>query len=92
VLFKNSVEAKKRPEINKANANLKIYHHVMSPGGYKSNRHKWEKVEKELIKKEINPETGWERTDEGVVLRGWGNVGSRNRALYLYKIKYQKTC
>jgi tRNA 2-selenouridine synthase SelU len=56
VLFKNSDVAKKRSEINKGNAKKKIYHHVMGPGDYKSNRPKWEKAEKELIDKGINPE------------------------------------
>ena len=60
--YKTSSEAKRRSEINKANAKKKKYHHVTGPGGYKSHRPKWEKAETELINKGIIPET-WDWTE-----------------------------
>ena len=39
--YKTSAEAVKRSEINKKNAALKKYHHVMGTGGYKGAVPKW---------------------------------------------------
>ena len=60
VLFKKSDVALKRSATNKANAKMKIYHHVMGTGGYKSAMPKWDQTEAALIAKGITPGTaGW---------------------------------
>jgi hypothetical protein len=57
VEYKESSEAVKRSAINKANAEKKIYHHVLGTGGYKSAVPKWEQTEAALIAKGITPDT-----------------------------------
>ena len=60
VEYKTSAEAKKKSAVNKVNASKKEYHHVTGSGGYRGQRPKWEKAEKDLLDKGINPETsGW---------------------------------
>jgi hypothetical protein len=51
--FTELEQFKKRSETNKENAALKKYHQVMSPGGCKTNRAKWQAAEVELIRKGI---------------------------------------
>ncbi|KAK1602397.1 hypothetical protein QYE76_018960 [Lolium multiflorum] len=55
-----SEEFKRRSEINKANAALKLYHQILGPGGYRANRPKWQAAEAELTSKGIRLGThGW---------------------------------
>ncbi|KAK1660581.1 hypothetical protein QYE76_048740 [Lolium multiflorum] len=55
-----SEEFKRRSEINKANAALKLYHQILGPGGYRANRPKWQAAEEELTRKGIRLGThGW---------------------------------
>ena len=57
VEYKKSEEAVERSERNKKNAAKKIYHHTMGQAGYKGSMPKWEKIENNLIAKDIIPET-----------------------------------
>ena len=41
----------------KENASKKIYHHTLGQGGYKLAKVKWEKMEQDLIDKDITPAT-----------------------------------
>ena len=41
--------------MNKQNAAKKEYHHVTGSGGYKAARPKWEKMEKDLLAKGVEP-------------------------------------
>ena len=60
VAYKTSAVAKKRSEVNTANAKKKEYHQVTGSGGYMAQRPKWEKAEKDLLDKGIRTETsGW---------------------------------
>ena len=57
VKYKKSEDALVRSETNKKNAAKKIYHHTMGQAGYKGSLPKWEKIENDLIAKDIIPET-----------------------------------
>ena len=46
-----------RVQRNKENASKKVYHHTLGPGGYKMEKPKWEKMEQDLIDKDITPAT-----------------------------------
>jgi hypothetical protein len=93
VKFKQSDEAKKRSETNKANAALKKYHQVTGPGGYKANMPKWEKAEAELINKGISIGTeGWaERAKEWFYGVGGKLDPETGKCIYTKRTS-QKTC
>jgi len=56
VAYKKSKEALEKSAKNKANADKKIYHHNMGPGGYAHNIPKWDKLEADLLANGITPE------------------------------------
>jgi hypothetical protein len=64
VQYKLSEESEQRILRNKENAAKKRYHHRMGSGGYKTMEPKWEKMEADLMAKNIIPDTAnWpERT------------------------------
>ncbi len=64
VQYKLSEESEERIRRNKENAAKKKYHHHMGSGGYEAMKPKWEKMEADLVAKNIIPETAdWtERT------------------------------
>ena len=57
VRYKQSEESKERIRRNKENAAKKRYHHHMGSGGYEAMKAKWEKMEADLMAKNIIPET-----------------------------------
>jgi hypothetical protein len=57
VKYKKSQEAIERSAKNKLNAEKKVYHHTMGPGGYTTAVPKWDKAEEELRAKGITPAT-----------------------------------
>jgi hypothetical protein len=60
VAFKAFERAKEMSWKNKANADKKEHHHVLGPGGYKSEVPRWEAMENELRNKGITLGTeGW---------------------------------
>ena len=61
VEYKNSPQAKARSAKNKLNAEKKIYHHRLGPGGYKTAMPKWEAIEADLRSRGIPVGTdGWD--------------------------------
>ena len=54
--YKESEDAKELSKKNKDNADKKMYHHKLGPGGYKTAMPKWDKKEQELLAKGIQPE------------------------------------
>ena len=55
--YKKSEEAQKRSATNKLiNASKKVYHHTMGPGGYTYSMPKWDKLEADLLAKNITLE------------------------------------
>jgi len=57
VAYKTSNKSKKMSETNKNNAAKKQYHHHTGSGGYLKARPLWDKAEKDLIAKGVEPET-----------------------------------
>ena len=57
VQYKLSEESEQRILRNKENAAKKRYHHRMGSGGYKTMEPKWEKMEADLMTKNIIPDT-----------------------------------
>ena len=55
--YKESEEAKARSKKNADNAALKIYHHNLGTGGYRSARPKWDKLKAEIKAKGLSPGT-----------------------------------
>ena len=57
VAYKESEDAKEKSAKNKKNAEKKVYHHTIGPGGYTTALPKWDKAEEELRGKGITPST-----------------------------------
>jgi hypothetical protein len=57
VAYKKSEKGKQWSLANKQNAAKKLYHHVTGSGGYKVARPTWDKAEKDLLAKGIEPAT-----------------------------------
>ena len=57
VAYKKSEKARKMSQQNKLNAAKKEFHHVTGSGGYRQAEPKWEKMEKDLLAKGVEPET-----------------------------------
>jgi hypothetical protein len=54
--YKESEDAKTLSEKNKKNAENKVYHHKLGPGGYETAMPKWDKQEQEMLARGIEPE------------------------------------
>lgn len=57
VQFKTSEEGEARVRRNQQNARQKQYHHHLGSGGYRSAIPKWERMEREILAKGIEPES-----------------------------------
>ena len=57
VAYKSSELGIRNVEKAKKNASKKVYHHTLGQGGYKMAKPKWEKMEQDLIDKDIMPAT-----------------------------------
>ena len=57
VAYKKSEKAKNRSLTNKKNTARKEYHHVTGSGGYSKARPTWDKVEQDLLAKDVQPAT-----------------------------------
>jgi hypothetical protein len=55
--YRKSATAVSRSEVNKENAKLKIYHHSLGTGGYKSAIPKWLAYEEKLLRSGVRPQT-----------------------------------
>jgi hypothetical protein len=54
--FKESEDAKALLAKNKKNADNKVHHHHLGPGGYETTMPKWDKQEQDMIARGIQPE------------------------------------
>ena len=57
VAYKSSELGIRNVEKAKENASKKVYHHTLGQDGYKMAKPKWEKMEQDLIDKDITPAT-----------------------------------
>jgi hypothetical protein len=84
--YKTLEEAKKRSEIHKKHTAKKKYHHTTGQGGYKSGKHKWKKMEDDLIAKGIVPKIlKWNDRSRDWFYGHGGKLDSEGKCIYTKK-------
>ena len=83
VQYKKSEEALERSARNKKNTAKKMYHHTMGQAGYKGSLPKWDKLEDDLIAKDIIPETVyWDQRTRSWFFGHGGTLDSEGKCIY----------
>ena len=83
VEYKKSEHAVERSAKNKKNAAKKVYHHTMGQAGYRGSMPKWDKLEDDLIAKDIIPETlYWDKRTRSWFFGHGGTLDSEGKCIY----------